>query len=494
MHLWKRIVFIGIGFFESLTVTGIIFGWPALVHVFQLEGIFSHFCLEDAKSQGEYNTNGTEFANTSDTNSSIIIRCPRQDNMFGLLYSLMIAMYGIPSALVGFSLDYAGLRFTRVTSGAMMIGGFIWVGLATAANPWMVWPGMLLISFGSNGMRLSSLQCGNAWPAKRSTIMFCYTSAHAASTLVFLMFQYANAAGISLRSTSFVMSAVCGITLISSFILPKMKVEYQPKLSLGNNEVNDADNNSIPLNKINTDTEESKGNQSPSGKEPDVKIPLGLSIKTMSFVFHNVWLVNIYMTRFYVTSFNTWAWKTTDDPNQIAFYNSFSGICLIISPFINPIGGLITDFMTKRADKKNDPIERLAAKFRAPAFVLTLASALTLAVYICKISYSPNAVYVSIVLISIVRPISIASLYSYVQLRFYPEHFNRLTGISYTIISIVGLLQYPQYLWLFKSEESYLWASYTFCFMILLTFISPGHLLVTSLTRKFAAKEIRNRK
>lgn len=95
-----------------------------------------------------------------------------------------------------------------------------------------------------------------------------------------------------------------------------MKVEYQPKLSLGNNEVNDADNNSIPLNKINTDTEESKGNQSPSGKEPDVKIPLGLSIKTMSFVFHNVWLVNIYMTRFYVTSFNTWAWKTTDDPNQ----------------------------------------------------------------------------------------------------------------------------------------------------------------------------------
>ncbi|OXA61644.1 Large neutral amino acids transporter small subunit 4 [Folsomia candida] len=216
MQLWRRIVYIGIGFFESLTVTGILFGWPALLHMFQIEGIYSHFCIED----------GFQVQNVtaqSATTIPTIIRCSRQDNMFGLLYSVMIATYGIPSALIGFSLDYAGLRFTRIMGTLMMIGGFIFVGLATAANPWMVWPGMLLISFGSNGMRLCSLQCGNAWPEKRSTIMFCYTSAHAASTLVFLMFQYANAAGISLRSTSLAMSIVCGVTLISSFILPKMK-------------------------------------------------------------------------------------------------------------------------------------------------------------------------------------------------------------------------------------------------------------------------------
>lgn len=47
MQLWRRIVYIGIGFFESLTVTGILFGWPALLHMFQIEGIYSHFCIED---------------------------------------------------------------------------------------------------------------------------------------------------------------------------------------------------------------------------------------------------------------------------------------------------------------------------------------------------------------------------------------------------------------------------------------------------------------
>lgn len=45
-------------------------------------------------------------------------------------------------------------------------------------------------------------------------------------------------------------------------------------------------------------------------------IPLGASIKTMSFGLHMIWLVNVYMLRFYITSFNTWAWKTTSDPSQ----------------------------------------------------------------------------------------------------------------------------------------------------------------------------------
>lgn len=45
-------------------------------------------------------------------------------------------------------------------------------------------------------------------------------------------------------------------------------------------------------------------------------IPLMESIKTMSFVLHMIWLINVYMLRFYITSFNTWAWKTTNDASQ----------------------------------------------------------------------------------------------------------------------------------------------------------------------------------
>lgn len=73
MKLWMRIVFIFIGFFESLTITGIIFGWPALLHVFQIEGIYSHLCLEEDAQNG----NGTAqiAANTSVT--TVIVRITR---------------------------------------------------------------------------------------------------------------------------------------------------------------------------------------------------------------------------------------------------------------------------------------------------------------------------------------------------------------------------------------------------------------------------------
>ncbi|OXA49773.1 solute carrier family 43 member 3 [Folsomia candida] len=481
MKLWMRIVFIFIGFFESLTITGIIFGWPALLHVFQIEGIYSHLCLEEDAQNG----NGTAqiAANTSVTT---VIRCAKQDNMYGLLYTVMIGLYGIPSALIGFSLDSLGLRFTRICGSTMMMAGYAFVAYATQDTPWTVWPGMLAISLGSNALRLCSLQCGNAWPEKRATIMFCYTSAHAASTLVFLMFQYANAAGVSLYYTGIFMTAFSGLSFFASFILPKIKVEENKASPPKDDPVKDIDLQILPV----SDTDK----QVNSEPEKPKVIPLSESVKTMSFAFHNIWLLNIYMTRFYITSFNTWAWKTTSDPNQIAFYNSFTGLCLLISPFISPVGGIITDYLLNKASKKSDPVERLASTFQAPIFILTTTTFLMFAVYVCKVSYSSNAVYASIVLISIVRPVSVASLYSYVRIRFYPEHFNRLTGIAFTIISIVSLLLYPQYLWLFYADESYAWASYTFCFLILLTFSSPGHLLISRFPRRFAAQEIKNRK
>lgn len=64
-----------------------------------------------------------------------------------------------------------------------------------------------------------------------------------------------------------------------------------------------------------------------------------------------------------------------------------------------------------------DKRERLASKFQAPALILCTTTALILSVYLCKLSYSPIAVYASIVLVSIARPVTIASVYTYVRIR-----------------------------------------------------------------------------
>lgn len=44
MQLWRKFAYVAIGFFESLIFSGLIFGWPSLVHVFQIEGVYSHLC------------------------------------------------------------------------------------------------------------------------------------------------------------------------------------------------------------------------------------------------------------------------------------------------------------------------------------------------------------------------------------------------------------------------------------------------------------------
>lgn len=104
------------------------------------------------------------------------------------------------------------------------------------------------------------------------------------------------------------MTAFSGLSFFASFILPKIKVEENKASPPKDDPVKDIDLQILPV----SDTDK----QVNSEPEKPKVIPLSESVKTMSFAFHNIWLLNIYMTRFYITSFNTWAWKTTSDPNQ----------------------------------------------------------------------------------------------------------------------------------------------------------------------------------
>lgn len=66
---------------------------------------------------------------------------------------------------------------------------------------------------------------------------------------------------------------------------------------------------------------------------------------------------------------------------------------------------------------EEDKVERLASKFQAPVLILCVTTTLILSVYVCKLFYSPLAVYISIVMVSIARPVTIASVYTYVRIR-----------------------------------------------------------------------------
>lgn len=73
---WRPLVTVAIGFCESLIFSGLIFGWPSLVHVLQIEGVYSHLCLTGE----DYGQNATSLLlgggnNATGDDHVIIVRC-----------------------------------------------------------------------------------------------------------------------------------------------------------------------------------------------------------------------------------------------------------------------------------------------------------------------------------------------------------------------------------------------------------------------------------
>lgn len=132
-----RVLTLGLGIGENLLLSGIAFGWAALVFILKQDGYFSHLCSETTSSP--FNSTGatvddipgqamvTVLDQTTAASMGVedvslrdagrFPSCPEQDNQLQLIFTVATFCYEFLLFPMGIMLDKLGTLFMRMLSG-----------------------------------------------------------------------------------------------------------------------------------------------------------------------------------------------------------------------------------------------------------------------------------------------------------------------------------------------------------------------------------------
>lgn len=479
LSLGRKIVIFLIGAIESMLFGGAVFGWPQLVHVLKVEGIYSDLC--GAPTTATPPLHQAEVANESLRSSVLAVphnnsrchglnhtfvvssshkigveKCDLQDERFALIYTITICCYSIPGILIGYLLHHAGLRVTRISGGTMLAMGFLFLGMATKEHPYWLFPAMIFVALGGNQVRMSVMQFGDLFPAHRATAITMLTGMYAASAALFLIFQYTATMGIERSLVCWCLAAVSSLSVFLSFLMP---VHHIP-----NNE------QSTPLTK----------------EIPSKELPLSTSLWSGSSMLHQLWFfVSLFAINNYQQTYNVWVTASSCSVSEAGLYSMLFSYSNLVTVFFGPIGGAFTDYMVRRARRTNNELDRRVKEVQSSFWPLTVTSISSTIMYSCLFFFHPIAIYISLAAMVISRPCVFAVSTAYIRMRFPADHFNRLLGIYGTITSALLFLQYPHFKW---AQHMYYAAHALVVALLAFTYLNPIHLLFKPLMRKAVAE------
>ncbi|XP_068213171.1 equilibrative nucleobase transporter 1-like [Palaemon carinicauda] len=474
LSLGRKIVIFFIGAIESMLFGGAVFGWPQLVHVLRVEGIYSDLCNPSTAPPPLHQPT---MVNENLHNQSILIpnnnsqchglnhtfivsnsqkigveKCDPQDEMFALIYTITICCYSIPGIIIGYLLHHAGLRVTRISGGTMLAMGFLFLGITTKEQSYWLFPAMILMALGGNQVRMSVMQFGDLFPAHRATAITMLTGMYAASAAIFLIFQYTASYGIERSVVCWCLAAVSSLSVFLSFLMP---IHHIP-----NNEQNTAISKDVPVNEL----------------------PLSKSLWSGSSMLHELWFfVSLFAINNYQQTYNVWVTASSCDVSEAGFYSMLFSYSNLVTVFFGPIGGMFTDYMVRRAERTNNELDRRVKEIQASFWPLLVTSISSTVMYACLLFIHPVAIYISLAAMVISRPCVFAVSTAYIRMRFPATHFNRLLGIYGTVTSVLLFLQYPHFKW---AQHMYYVAHAAVVALLVLTYINPIHLLFKPLMRK----------
>ncbi|KAL7647099.1 UNVERIFIED_CONTAM: hypothetical protein RMT77_002357 [Armadillidium vulgare] len=472
LSLPRRILIFILGFLDNLLFGGAVFGWPQLVFVLKVEGLFGDLC--DSYIQNSTNSNSNQFflnvSHCSDyensaENSTLHEEefqnaqkiCAAQDEKFALIYTVAVVCYGVPGVLVGYMLHYAGLMLTRMLGGFMVASSFVFLAVTTYESPNWLFAATVLLSMGGNQLRMSNMQFGDLFPSVRSTTITVLTGVYAASATLFILFPIGASFGISRPIICYCLAAYAFISAVASVVMPCHHIPFEN------------DNEGY-------DVKERKRTSSSSS--------LLESLNTLSSYLHLYWfLILLVCVNFYQQIYNLWITASTCSEEEVGLYSSLFSYSNLVSVFCAPIGGIFTDFLVRRARKNEvDHIAFLTKEIQANFTPLFLTTLFTMLMHCCVFFFSETAILISLVSMIIVRPCVVAISTAYLRIRFPGSHFNRLLGIYCTIASAFMFVQYP----FFKlAQDNYYLAQGILAFMLAISFLNPLHILWTSRVKRW---------
>jgi MFS family permease len=160
----KRFVLLGCAVFFSLTLSGVVFGWPAVVIMLQDQGVYQYLCEPGAT-----------------------LPCQAQILRFNLVF--VVASTGFACAVLpmGIVLDRWGPKICSCMGSVLLVAGSIMFAFADPPHFDGFLPGYLLMGLGGPPVVFSCMHLANLFPQKKGTIITLLNVALDASSLVFVI-------------------------------------------------------------------------------------------------------------------------------------------------------------------------------------------------------------------------------------------------------------------------------------------------------------------
>ncbi|XP_071493476.1 equilibrative nucleobase transporter 1-like [Diadema antillarum] len=219
---------------ENLIHGGIIFGWPSLVFVLKDVGYFSQACSNTSENDDDFEapfTTTVTYAATNNYSSGVAgsapVFCDSQDAQLQLVYSLAVASQSVCMFPMGFFFDRFGTRLSRMLLSALLLLGYLIVGVSSPSTSILLFPGTILFTIGGALLLLSSAQIGNLFVAHKSTVISVVSSMYTASTIVFFLAKILYENGTSIATFFFLLAGSIVILQINTAIfLPRKHIPW----------------------------------------------------------------------------------------------------------------------------------------------------------------------------------------------------------------------------------------------------------------------------
>jgi MFS family permease len=190
----KRMILILSAVFFSLTLSGVVFGWPAVVIMMQEQNVYNYKC-----------------------SANETIPCQEQVDQFNLIFTIASTGFAISVLPMGAILDRFGPKISSLIGSALVLGGSLMFAFSDPPNIDMFIPGYLLIAMGGPPVVFSFMHISNLFPENKGTIITMLNVALDASSLIFVILGALYDGIPALRSYKVCFGFACWFCLFFSF-------------------------------------------------------------------------------------------------------------------------------------------------------------------------------------------------------------------------------------------------------------------------------------
>src|SRR3989338_1246118 len=377
----KAIFLIVLAAAETLLMSGVIFGWPAVQSVMIAQGQYSELCGAVGNAL-----------------------CPARSLKFTSIFIAASSAFALVFWPSGYVLDRFGPRVSNVLGCALLLLGTLLFAFSDSKGSFDAFlPGFVIMGAAGPNVFLSFLSLSNLFPDRKATVISLFNVMLDASALIFVLLQmiYQAAPSASLRALFLIFAAFPLLSLLAAYwLLPRVSYPSPP----GHEGFAEGGGGT---------------NTNPFGPEL-ARSRLGLQVRSKAFIFGALFTAfQLLRVNFYIGTVNS----------QLAHLSPESGDAWTLAfTFVLPAGGVLSiPIVGWFMDKCSLTVAMMALSVAATAFGVFNAIPVL------------GVQAVTFVLMAFFRAFLFGGMSSYIVIVFGFDNFGQLWGL---ITSSSGLLNF----------------------------------------------------